>query len=398
MKNPRKPIPILWFLILLYTSSFAGGGELRSVKVSFYSSTLQLPALNGSELDLPLKMDPPTVLDAYEHFQNCTYQPFLSSLVDYREKYGLSDWHLYEIVARASETMYIDQRFQIIFQWFMLHKAGLDVQLFYFGEDVYLHAPTSEVRFGFYTIEYNNQPFINLTARRNNLDLKKGKAYMPNIQIGGGSHRKFGLELNKLPDLPDARVVTRALSFNHRGQTYQVMVDLNEDHLQMMDEYPYYNQRQYFHMELSKEAEASLLPQLKELTHGKNKIETIEFLLSFVRTAFFYKDDRNRFGKEKPMSPEQTLYYSYSDCEDRSALFFYLVREMLELPAIVLDFESHVGVAVELEEVKGDFYEHKGRRFVYCEATGPDDKLKIGEMWPPIREQKARILTEYLPQ
>lgn len=97
------------------------------------------------------------------------------------------------------------------------------------------------------------------------------------------------------------------------------------------------------------------------------------------------------------MSPEQTLYYSYSDCEDRSALFFYLVRTVLELPSIVLDFEEHVGVAVELEDVEGDYFEYKGRRFIYCEATGPSDNLKIGEMWEKVRNQKARIITDYIP-
>ena len=97
------------------------------------------------------------------------------------------------------------------------------------------------------------------------------------------------------------------------------------------------------------------------------------------------------------MSPEQTLYYSYSDCEDRSALFFYLCKKLLNIPAIVLDFEEHVGVALELPEVKGVFYRFQDRRFVYCEATGPDDKLEIGEMWDYIRKQKARILTQYIP-
>lgn len=205
------------------------------------------------------------------------------------------------------------------------------------------------------------------------------------------------LQIKALPNLPGSMVVERVLKFSHDGQVHKLNVKLNQDHLQMMDEYPYYNQTQFFHLEMSQEAQESLLPKLEEMLRGRNRVEKVEFIMSFVRTAFLYKDDRSRFGHEKPMSPEQTLYYSYSDCEDRSALFFYLCRKLLNIPAIVLDFEEHVGVALELPEVQGEFFRFEDRRFVYCEATGPDDKLKIGEMWDYIRQQKARILTQYIP-
>lgn len=98
------------------------------------------------------------------------------------------------------------------------------------------------------------------------------------------------------------------------------------------------------------------------------------------------------------MAPEETLYHSYSDCEDRCALFFYLNRKLLHLPAIVLDFDSHVGVAVELAGVEGDFYKYQNRKFVYCEPTGPQDQLKPGEMWETVKGQQARILIDYFPQ
>lgn len=368
-----------------------------SITIRFYSSGIELPALYGSELDLPNEVDKAVILDAYEHFENCRYQPFLASITQKQEQFGLSDWHLYEIIARSSEAMFHDARYQIIFQWFILRKAGIDAQLFYNGPKVYLHAPATDVEFGFYTLEYHGEKYLNLTARRDKLEMDDVTAYLPELIWDGEKGRPVTMKMQALPTLPGAPVVDRLLEFSHDGQIHRLKVRLNKDHLEMMDDYPYYSQTQFFHMELSSEAEESLLPKLEEMLRGRNRVEKVEFIMSFVRTAFLYKDDRSGFGHEKPMSPEQTLYYSYSDCEDRSALFFYLSRKLLNIPAIVLDFEEHVGVALELPEVKGEFFRFEDRRFVYCEATGPDDKLKIGEMWEYIRQQKARILTQYIP-
>ena len=389
---------LLVFAILAMAPVWLLAKELPGITVRFYSTGIELPALYGSELDLPEEINKAVIIDAYEHFQNCRYQPFLQSLTDQQAKYNFSDWHLYEIVSRASEVMFHDARYQILFQWFILRMAGIDAQLFYAGSEVYLHAPTKDVEFGFYTLEFHGQKYVNLTAKRNNLKMDEVKPYLPELIWDGRKRRAMTMHMEELPKLPDAVVVDRLLEFSHAGQKHRMMVKLNKDHLDMMDDYPYYSQSQFFHMELSPEAEGTLLPKLEEMLRGRTQLQKIEFLLSFVRTAFLYKDDRNRFGHEKPMSPEQTLYYSYSDCEDRSALFFYLSRKLLKIPAIVLDFEEHVGVALELPNVKGEFFRFQDRRFVYCEATGPDDKLAIGEMWEYVRGQKARILTAYLPQ
>ncbi|MEI2740451.1 MAG: hypothetical protein V9F01_16890 [Chitinophagaceae bacterium] len=53
------------------------------------------------------------------------------------------------------------------------------------------------------------------------------------------------------------------------------------------------------------------------------------------------------------MSPEQTLLYEQSDCEDRAALFFCLVKEIYNLPMIVLAYPEHVTIAVKFNKPVG---------------------------------------------
>lgn len=396
LRIPRQLL-VLCVAILIASSTQLWANAKPKITVRFYSTALELPGLYGSELKLPQDINKAILLDTYEHLENCRFQPFVETLLKHQETLMLSDWHLYEVLARASEAMFNDSRYQIIFQWFILRKAGLDAQLFFNGPQVFLHAPAQDVKFGFYILEFHGEKYINLTARRDSLNMDEVKAYIPDILRDGNAVRPISLEMKKLPLLPNAQVIERLLEFTHLGQVHRLKVNLNDNYLKMMDDYPYFNQAQFFHLGLSPEAEASLLPTLENMLAGRSQLEKVELLLSFVRTAFLYKDDRRRFGHEKPMSPEQTLYHSYSDCEDRSALFFYLARTLLKVPAIVLDFEEHVGVALELEGTEGSFFNFEGKRYTYCEPTGPSDDLRIGEMWEYVRKQKAAIITSYTP-
>lgn len=369
------------------------------VQITFYSANLTLPTVPGMPLHIPAQLSSDFVQRAYTHFEACEYEPFLKKIGDYRRGMGLSDWHFYEIVARTAEKMFPQEpeNFHVLFEWFVLRKSGIDARIFFSDTKAWLHAPAPDIEFGFYVIEQDGRRFMNLSAWRAHEKMDKVTAVTPPPPPDGAS-MEMVMQIRQLPHLASRETIERQIVFTHRDEELQVRVRLNRDYLAMMDDYPYYNQSHYFQVGLSPEAEASLLPELERLTQGMGMEDKISLLLSFTRTAFFYVDDHHRYGKEKPMTPEQTLYHSYSDCEDRSALFFYLARKMLRVPAIVLDFQTHVGVALELPDAQGEQIQYAGRTFTYCEPTGPQDVLQIGEMWPAVKGQKFRVITEYLPK
>jgi hypothetical protein len=394
---PSFKLPLLLLLLAFGKTAQAADGQYVNVK--FYSAELTLPSMPEMYLALAEPLSETGFKKVYTHFERSEYHPLLKKIGDYRRGMSLSDWHFYEVVARYSEQVFRDggRNFQVLFQWFILRKSGLDARLFNTSTTVYLNARSEDAEFGFYTMEQGGHKYINLTARREKLQLENPLVYMSAV-VPDSANMSFCLKFNQLPRLNTTETIERLIEFTHENETLQVRVQLNKDWLAMMDEYPYYSQRSYFEVGMSREAENSLLPGLQKHLAYKTDLEKVRLLLSFTRTAFFYKDDQGRYGKEKPMTPEETLYHSYSDCEDRSALFFYLCRKLLNLPEIVLDFETHVGVAVVLEGVSGDYYKYKDRRFIYCEPTGPQDVLKPGEMWDSVRVQKARILLDYIPQ
>jgi hypothetical protein len=382
---------------VMASPAFAKDGAY--VQVKFFSDRLTFPAMPEMYMPLPSVLNERVFKQVYEHFQGTEFYPLLKKVGDYRRGMNLADWHYYDVIARYSELIFPDggRNFQVLFQWFMLRKSGIDVRLFHTASEVYLNARTEDIEFGFYIIEQDGRKYANLTAKREHLTLNDVSANMPSILMDSAS-MPFSMKISQLPRMAVVDTIERLIEFVHKGVKHELRVNLNKSWLDLMDSYPYYNQRNYFELGMSREAETTLLPALGKLMEYKTDLEKVQLLLSFTRTAFFYKDDNWRYGKEKPMTPEETLYHSYSDCEDRSALFFYLCKKLLGLPTIVLDFETHVGVAVVLEGVDGDFYKYKDRRFVYCEPTGPQDLLQPGQMWDKVREQNARILVEFIPQ
>jgi hypothetical protein len=127
------------------------------------------------------------------------------------------------------------------------------------------------------------------------------------------------------------------------------------------------------------------------LRHG------IAYLQQFTREAFPFARDTDVFGREKRLSPEETLIYSNSDCEDRSALFFWLVREIYDRPMVVLSYEDHVTVAVDMGGHHGYSIPYNGKDYTICEPTPQRVNLPPGRIIQGIHDRPSEISYAYEP-
>ncbi len=123
----------------------------------------------------------------------------------------------------------------------------------------------------------------------------------------------------------------------------------------------------------------------------------VDYLMRFTRYAFLFKQDNQQFGGEKRLSPEQTLLFEQSDCDDRAALFFYLVKEIYNLPMIVLSYPEHVTVAVKFEKPVGKPILYNGEKYSVCEPTPQKEDLAVGELLPSLLKQQYEVVYAYHP-
>ncbi|MBJ7429484.1 MAG: hypothetical protein JHD28_11095, partial [Bacteroidia bacterium] len=166
---------------------------------------------------------------------------------------------------------------------------------------------------------------------------------------------------------------------------------------QLFKNYPVVDFESYFNIPLSKETYSSLIPFLKENIKNINQKEGIDYLMNFTRYAFLYEDDLANFGKEKRLSPEQTLLYEHSDCDDRAALFFYLVKEIYNLPMIAILYPTHITIAVQFENPEGKPIVYNGRNYSICDPTPQAENLLIGQISTELSKTPFQVVYEYLP-
>ena len=138
-------------------------------------------------------------------------------------------------------------------------------------------------------------------------------------------------------------------------------------------------------------AKDELYPAIREKLKGLSQKEAMERLLNWVQTAFVYEYDDKVWGDDRAFFPEETLYYPYCDCEDRSILLSRLVRDLLGLKAILIYYPGHLAMAVGFtEDVKGDYILLQGKKYVVCDPTYIG--APVGVTMEGMDNEKAKVI------
>ena len=147
----------------------------------------------------------------------------------------------------------------------------------------------------------------------------------------------------------------------------------------------------YANTQLSADVAAALYPPLHSAIEGCTQQEATNRLLNFVQTAFEYEYDDKVWGYDRPFFAEETLFYPYCDCEDRSILFSRLVRDLMGVDVVLVYYPGHLATAVAFtEDVAGDYLMVGGRKFVVCDPTFIN--APVGRTMPDMNNAEACVL------
>lgn len=147
----------------------------------------------------------------------------------------------------------------------------------------------------------------------------------------------------------------------------------------------------YANTPLAEETKKDLYPALRDALAGKSKLESAEMLLNWVQTGFEYEYDDKEWGGDRAFFAEESLYYPYCDCEDRSILFSRLVRDLLGLDVALIYYPGHLATAVKFEEeTKGASIMIDGSRYVICDPTYIG--APVGAQMPGLEYDKTQAI------
>ena len=180
------------------------------------------------------------------------------------------------------------------------------------------------------------------------------------------------------------------LTYENKECSFTVKYNLNA--IEFYKDYPLCELRVYFDAAVSPELKESLLLALQPHLENRSESSAVNFLLNFVQNGFEYKTDPEQFhGMEKFFFPEEDFYYPYSDCDDRAVLFAYLVRELLGLKVVGVEYPGHVATAIHFTtEVPGDYIVWQNEKYVIADPTYID--APVGMTMPGMINEKARVI------
>ncbi|MGV3704568.1 MAG: hypothetical protein ACO1NU_04240 [Arcticibacter sp.] len=390
---------ILIGIISAGKAAFAQSGS-QQYCFEFYEGTYNLEADQSIHVPAPQKLSPAAIRSFYFALNNARYQPMIDSMLAYRGRHQLNDWLYYQLIRKVAQQLSPkaeNYTRYTLYKWFLLSKSGYDARLALAGEKIIFYVYNDEdiADIPFFEVESKKYMCLNIHDYPK-ADLHQEPPYPVNIPIPGAS-RSFSYKITRLPDFRPESYKVRKLEFRYKQKTYHFAVKLNPEIERIFANYPGVDFESYFNIPLSKETYGSLIPMLRENVSGMSQKKGVDYLMRFTRYAFLYEDDEENFGKEKRLSPEETLFASHSDCDDRAALFFYLVKEIYDLPMIALLYPTHITMAVRFDKAIGKPIYYNGKEYSVCEPTPQEKNLQIGQLSQKLKNVPYKIVYQYEP-
>lgn len=356
--------------------------------------------LYGVDLQIPLSdhlrfgigtLNEANLATAWQHLSGKDYQNLLHSCLSLRNERHLCDWsYLQMLDALSAAYLGCGTNEATLLMAFLFCQSGYKMRLAMADGVLVMLYGSQHTIFGkqYLTVDgmryycYSDKPYT---------QLKVCKATYPKEQA-------LSLHVGREQLLGGKQSPQRALVSSDR-QWLSTTVAVDESVIAFANGYPssYYGTNEvsqwllYAEMPLSSTAQAVLYPQLQKLIEGRSPAESVDLLCHYVQTAFAYAYDDQQWGADRAFFAEETLYYPYSDCEDRSILLTRLVRDLLQMPCALVYYPGHLATAIAVgPDVKGDHITLHGTKYLICDPTYIG--APIGKTMPGMDNTKAQVL------
>lgn len=386
-------------MICFISRSFAENGSDRYC-FEFYESTYNLEVDQSVNIHSALEPKPSSIKAFYISLNASKYQPIVDSMLAYRARYQLNDWLYYQLIRKISQQ--ISPKAEnytryTLYKWFFLCKSGYDARLAIAGNKIifYIYNDEDIADIPFFMVDARKYMCLNIHDYPK-ADLQRNPPFPVKINIPEATG-SFSYKITRLPDFKPEDYKVKKLEFRYKQKTFHFAVKLNPEIEKIFANYPSVDFESYFNIPLSKETYGSLIPMLKQNIDGMSQKKGVDYLMRFTRYAFLYEDDEEHFGKEKRLSAEETLFAKYSDCDDRAALFFYLVKEIYNLPMIAVLYPTHITMAVRFDKAIGKPIIYEGKAYSICEPTPQEENLQIGQISKKLKNLPYKIVYRYEP-
>lgn len=373
-----------------------------AARIDFYGDSLNLRTETWDKIRFNKEhWNTDSIIHFYQQAMTQPYQALVNHLSYYRRKNQLDDWFYYQLIRKTAQQLCPKQEnFELytLYKWFLLCKSGYDARLAIAEDKLLFYVRSDDNIYDIPFFKQNGKQYVCLNYHDygSKLDFDHLRFFELPIEdpeaVGDFSYR-----VTRMPAFSKEQYTEQDIQFEYDNRNYTFKVMVNPDVQNIFVNYPVVDYESYFNIPMSARTYNSLIPELKKAVAGMSQKKGVDYLMRFSRNAFVYQNDQDAFGKEKRLSPEQMLLKGVGDCDDRAAFFFSLVKEIYNLPMIVLLYPRHVTIAVQFEKKAGKPIIYKDRKYYVCEPTPQREDLPVGRMAGNLKHTPFEIAYEYNP-
>ncbi len=326
-----------------------------------------------------------SVSSLWKQLSGPKYDNMIAECLQSRTNLNLCDWGYIMLTEQVSETFCGGHTNEaVVLHMYLLTQSGYQMRIGRADDKLFVLVGSNEKIYYYKYCRIDGVNYYNFNKSLENKPFQVFDHAFPKEKL-------MTLKMSQ-PRLAIKKTNSRTVSSKRFPQA-KASVVMNQNLIDFFNSCPLNSEwHLYSKASLSNEAKETLYPVLRKAIAGKTQAQAANILLDFVQTGFAYATDQQQFGYERPLYPDESLYYPYCDCEDRSILFACLVRELMGLDVVLLDYPEHLSTAVCFtENVEGDYLMLGDKKYIACDPTyiGAD----IGMSMPSMRKYEPVVIT-----
>lgn len=304
-------------------------------------------------------LSPKDVSAFWIQLSECDYEPMLQTCRDAQKSRGFNDWAVYQLVLElVNQTYPRKYNEQAVMVVFLLNQLGMEAKVGFGSAHLFCLLAVEQQIYGISFADIGKNRYYLLEVDPKYMNRENSFAFRTyDVSFPAPTH---GLDMN----------VSQPLKSSEIPGIIDSAINISTSMVELFSTYPQVDIEVYANARPSSVFCNSVEQVFKPYLETQTTVEAVSFLLSYLQYGFDYATDEEQFGYEKPFFCEENFYYPQNDCEDRSVLFAFLVRHLLHLDVVLIDYPGHIATAVHFPtEVKGESVMYNGKRYVICDPT-----------------------------
>ena len=370
------------------------------VRIDFYGDSVRLPLSETRFVDYRDSLSDESIAAFFNQASQAGFETVARCLLNYKQIHKPDDWLFYQLIRKTAQAISpktANYHRYTLYKWFFLCQTGYDARLAISQDKILFYVQCSETIYNIPTRQIDGKQYVCLNYHDYGSINFAGNPFSLVPQPANQTRSGFSYRVTNLPSFEPGDFSEKNVQFTYNGNEYSFQIKVNPQIRTIFANYPVVDYATYFNIPLNQVTYRSFIPAMRKAVQGMTTKDGVDYLLHFTRYAFLFRPDEEVFGQEKRLTPEQTLLFENSDCEDRAGLFFFLVKELYDLPMVVLQYPRHVSIAVCFDKAYGNAIEYNGARYSVCEPSSQQFDLRIGELPPALKKTPYEISYAYKP-